>query len=52
MKKVSEEEISRFIKCLSLNGSWLRGRFSGVEAAEDDPEGQRLVQAVFLTNTG
>jgi hypothetical protein len=52
MRRVSEEEISRFIKCLSLNGSWFEGRFSGVGAAKYGPEGQRLAQAFFLRNTG
>jgi hypothetical protein len=37
MKRVSEEEISRFIKSLSLIGLWLKGRFSEVEAAKDGP---------------
>jgi hypothetical protein len=39
MRRVSEEEISRFIKSLSLNESWLRGRFIEVDAAKDGPEG-------------
>jgi hypothetical protein len=39
MRRVSEEEISRFIKSLSLNESRLRGRFIEVDAAKDGPEG-------------
>jgi hypothetical protein len=54
MRRVSEEEISRFIKSLSLIELWLKGRFSRLKAAEDVPEGQRLVYytSLFFRNTG
>jgi hypothetical protein len=53
MKRVSEEEISRFIKSLSLIGPWLKGRFNELEAAKDGPADNAWQDTFFLwTPTG
>jgi len=51
MRRVSEEEISRFIKSLSLIGPWMKGRFSGLEAAENGPAENALYKPFFVRNT-